>query len=332
MQGNNSGRALVMVSGGLDGMLATRLVTGQGMRLEGVHFQTGFNLAARTECVAQARCGIGVDVVDVTTEYFCEIVAKGHGNPAFRDCRGCREFMLRRAAEIARARGIEWLVTGDVVGQRTHGLARRDLIALDKAADLAGRVLRPLSARLLPVTIAESEGRVDRGRFYGLHGRSRRTQIALAQRFGITEYPVPSGTCCRFEDPRFAARLRDVVAHPPSVSDLAGDLAFLEFPRQFRISWQAKIVLGRRDTECRELAQRARGRPTVQVADGRGSLGIVLGSIDDVRDQARAAALAARYSPSRDSPSVDVVIEGLGDRQHVSVRPATSDEVDAWRI
>jgi tRNA-specific 2-thiouridylase len=322
----------VLVSGGLDGILATRLVSGQGLRLEGVHFKTGFNLEARSKSVARAGCGVGVDVVDVTTEYFREIVLEGHGNPGFRDCRGCRRFMLRRAAAIARERGIEWLVTGDVVGQRTHGLARSDLMTLDEQAGLVGRVLRPLSARLLPVTCAESEGPVDRNRLHGLHGRSRRAQIAMARRWGIDEYPVPSGTCCRLEDPRFAPRLCDVVAHPPSEAELAGDLALLEFPRHFRLSWRAKVVLGRNERECRLLAQRACGRVTVQVADKRGSLGLVSGSIDDVYDQERAAALAARYSQSRDLPSVDVTIEAPDNPLNVSVRPATADQVDAWRI
>jgi len=313
-------------------MLAARLLKQQGVRLEGLFFRTGFNLEARSACVAEERFGVESETVDVTTEYFSKVVVGARSAPGFRGCRGCREFMLRRAAAIARERGVGLLVTGDVVGQRSHGLARSDLVALDERCGLVGRVLRPLSAQLLPVTEAESEGGVDREKLCGLHGRSRRAQIAMARRFGIEGYPVPAGSCCRLEDPRFTSRVHDLVAHPPADSELAGELAILAFPRQYRVSWRAKVVFGRDEPECEELARRARGRVTFKVSDGHGSLGVVSGSIADDGDRTRIAALAARHSRSRDSEQVGVTVEGLGEKQIVRVRPATSDEANACRI
>jgi len=322
----------VLVSGGLDGMLAAWLAARQGLRLEGVHFRTGFNLEARAECVAQARCGVNVEVVDVTTEYFREVIVRDQPGLGFRGCRSCHGFMVRRAADIARERGIEWLVTGDVVGQRAHGLRRDDLIALDERSGLAGRVLRPLSARLLPPTAAESEGAVDRDELCSLHGRSRREQIAMARLFGIEEYPVPAGACCRLEERSFASRVRDVVAHPPPDSRLAEELEILGFPRQYRVSWRAKVVFGRDEPECRELERKARDRVTIKVEDGHGSLGVVSGSIEEPRDRSRIASLAARHSRSREFREVRVAIEGLGEKRTVEVRPATADEAKAFRI
>jgi hypothetical protein len=207
---------------------------------------------------------------------------------------------------------------------------------VEQHSRLQGRLLRPLSAQLLPPTIPEEEGLVDRGRLLGIRGRSRKPQLALAQQYGITEFPTPAGGCL-LTDSGFTRRARDLLAHRPSFS--RNDFDLLKVGRQFRISPRIKAVSGRHEAENQRIVQLAREGDLLFEVKGRGSPVTLLreapgGTAEDRMAAIRlAAAITARYSDA-DALQVTVhygsIYTDLG--RHITVEPAGQEILDRLRI
>lgn len=337
-------KAIGLISGGLDSTLAARLLQDQGVEVEGVHFSTGFcrvdhrralkrpsDLArpdrVRNEALrAGADLTAPVEIVDVQEEYLREVVLHpkhGYGS-AMNPCIDCRIFMLRKAAELAAEKGADVVFTGEVVGQRPMSQHHAALATIEEESGLRGKLLRPLSAKHLPPTAAEEDGRIDRSRLGTANGRSRNFQLDLARASGIEEFPTPSGGCCFLADKNFAARMRDLIAHRDPATIGREDLFLLKVGRHFRLAHDLKVVLGRDEAESRLLKAHAAARTTCQVTDGRGSLGVVEGTGED-RDL-EVAALAARYSRHRLEDRVSVVLRGPAAERTMVVVPAR----DPW--
>jgi len=322
-------RALGLLSGGLDSRVAAAMLVRLGLRVESVHFKTGFG---RAEYERAAKGTVDHDV-DVIEEFFHKVLLKprfGYGS-AMNPCIDCRIFMLRKAARLAKQRSLDFLFTGEVIGQRSMGQSRSSLQRIEREAGLEGRLLRPLCAALMPQTAAERQGLVDRGALGRIHGSSRKRQFALARKLGLKDYPTPAAGCCRLADRAFAHRLRDELAHRKNQFIPQDELELLARGRHFRLSWDLKAILGRDLEESSWLAERAQGRWSLQVADGRGSFGILVGE-GDPSSRRSAAALAARYSSQRRSALVAVLLRREGDDSRLEVRPATDEQVEAWRL
>jgi TusA-related sulfurtransferase len=352
--GGTRPRAIGLLSGGLDSTLAARLLQEQGIDVQGVHFATGFckidhrrtilreKERRRPERVrhealeAAGRLQVPLEVIDVSEEFLREVVLNpryGYGS-AMNPCIDCRIFMLRKADEIAREKGAQVVFTGEVVGQRPMSQRRAELDLIEKKAGLEGRLLRPLSAKKLPPTDAESAGIVDRERLGEAHGRSRREQFRLAASLGVDDYPTPGGGCCFLADRNFARRFRDHLAH--TGEDGAGidtpGIALLKVGRHFRLGHDIKAIFGRDEPESTYLRQHA-GTTwwTCQVADGLGSFGIL--DAEPVGERiVRAASLAARYSRQRAERDVEVRV-ARGDRERiVRVAPAEEAVLRDWLV
>lgn len=310
-------RALLLFGGGLDSRLARALLAREGVRVDAVHFDTGFVHAARQRVVAED----GVERIDVAQDYLREVVlAPRHRHGAgLNACLDCRTFLLRRAAEIASARGIDTLATAEVVGQRALDQSRSALETSEREAGLAGRVARPLSA---------GSGTASAPR---LHGRGRAGQLALARELGVEPGPAPGGGCCLLADRAFARRLRDLLEHrDPATIDRAA-LERLRVGRHYRLDWGARLVVGRDEAECRWLESRAGDEWVGRAAHGTGALGLLDGDPDGERG-ARAAAILARHAPAE--PGTLVPIELCrGDALHrIEGRAATEQELAEWRV
>jgi tRNA U34 2-thiouridine synthase MnmA/TrmU len=310
-----------------------------------VHFSTGFCKVDHRRVLARPRdrdnpkrmrnealragsdLEAPVEIVDVAEEFLREVVLRprhGYGS-AMNPCVDCRIFMLKKAREMARERGAEVVFTGEVVGQRPMSQYRAALGLIEEESGLTGRLLRPLSAQHLPPTDAEREGRIDRSRLERIHGRSRRDQLAMAERFEIAEFPAPSGGCCYLADPNFARRLRDLVTHRGRDAVGVEDILFLKVGRHFRLGRDLKLILGRDEAESRFLEERSAGHWTCLVADRHGALGRVEGRLD--RDGMEwIASLAARYSARRHDPTVEVVLRKENEEIRLWVLPAK----DPW--
>lgn len=329
-------RALGLFSGGLDSQLAAALLEAQGVEVRRLHFLTGFGCGPRLEAVrrlGEAEGAAAPRVVDVTEEFFGSVVREprhGYG-AAMNPCLDCRIFMLRHAAEIAAEEECSVLFTGEVLGQRSMDQSRSALLRVEREAGCEGRVLRPLSARLLPETEAERSGEVRRELLGSLHGSSRRGQSALAQRLGVAGCPTPSGNCCRLAEPDFALRLRDLTAHGDAERPDPLSLELLSRGRHFRIGWNLKAVVGRDEEESRWLAGRGGGSWTCQAADGHGAL-VLLDGEPDEEGSVAAASLAARYSRARSAGRVPVALRRGDERRDLVVAPAAEEALRRWRI
>jgi tRNA-specific 2-thiouridylase len=283
--------AVALLSGGLDSMLAVKMMVEQGIELTAVHFTSPFcNCSSRnTGCGNQARraagtFGVPIRVVVKGMDYLRVVEAAPHGyGRGMNPCIDCRIYMLRKVAGMMEELGASFVVTGEVLGQRPMSQHRQAIDVIDKESGLAGRILRPLSAHHFPPTHPEVEGIVDRARLLSISGRSRKPQIALAEQLGVRDYPCPAGGCL-LTDPEIAARLRDLFAHVPGYTHR--DLVLLTIGRHFRVNPSLRVVLGRTQEENeRLLALAAAGDTVFLPEDFRGPTALVAGDVDRVSEK-----------------------------------------------
>lgn len=342
-------KALALVSGGLDSTLAVRMMQEQGVEVQGLHFYTGFCIteqqrrAGSPKAVgrpndglkAGAELGIEVEIVDISAEYLEIVTHPKHGYGAnVNPCIDCRSMMLRKAGEIMRERGADFVVTGEVLGQRPMSQNRRAMDIIEAEAGLSGRLVRPLSARNLKATEPEREGLIDRERLGNLSGRSRKPQLGMARKLGVESFLQPAGGCCFLTDENFARKFRDLFAHDPDTRLDHDQILLLTVGRHFRLKGGAKLVVGRNAGEnamLRDMAERGvlRGRLMV-VEDHKGPTCAVSG--DDPADLATAAAITARYSDAPAGATVPVRLwdPGTAPEDGGRVIRAVAAEDPAW--
>ena len=240
-------RGLSLISGGLDSQLAVRILQRAGAEVEAVCFATPFFSPAAAEKAAEAL-GVKLTVVDFTDDEIALIENPPHGfGGAMNPCIDCHATMIRRAGELMAARGYDFVSTGEVLGQRPMSQNKQSLGIVEKSSGLKGRLVRPLSAKLLEPTLPELEGKIDRDMLLDISGRSRERQIALAAEFGIVDYPSPAGGCKLTED-GYGRRLRDLKDHE-GLRRSRRLVELLNHARRFRLPGGSGVMLGRDKAE-----------------------------------------------------------------------------------
>ena len=235
-------KAIALLSGGLDSILAARLILEQGIEVEGVTFETPFFGAQKARTVAQ-KVGLPLVIIDITEEHLEMLKAPRYGyGKNMNPCIDCHILMLKIAGKRMEETGADFVFTGEVLGQRPMSQGRQSLDVVAKNSGYQGSILRPLSARLLAETKPEMEGKVDRQKLLDIQGRGRKRQIEMARRYGITDYSTPAGGCL-LTDPMFSKRLRDLFEHHRDFR--VRDIELLKFGRHFRSSKTTKIIVGR---------------------------------------------------------------------------------------
>jgi tRNA U34 2-thiouridine synthase MnmA/TrmU len=257
--------AVALVSGGLDSRLALAVTARQGVEVIALHACHVFHAEPDTpehRAALDAVCrGLGARETvfrEITPEMIELTKHPAHGTGQHLNaCLDCRLLVLRCGAELLRERGADFLVTGEVPGQRPMS-QRRDALRLAERRmtewGLEGRLLRPLGAQLLPETLPEREGWVDRAGLHAFQGRTRKPQMALAEALGVRDYPSPAGGCL-LTDPGFSVRLGDLMAHEPAWG--ARDVELCKIGRHYRIDPETKILASRREEENRRLRETA---------------------------------------------------------------------------
>ncbi len=331
-------KAIGLLSGGLDSTLAARLVLEQEIELEALNFLTVFcNCTHRGEtCLASQKAveslGIPLKVLNVSEEYLDVVKHPKHGyGRNMNPCIDCRIFMLKKARDYMKEMGASFLVTGEVLGERPMSQRRDAMRLIEKEAGLEGLILRPLSAKLLPPSIPEKEGWVDREKLLNIQGRSRKPQIQLAVHFGIHDYPCPAGGCL-LTDPGFAGRIRDLMGHDPEFT--LNDIHLLKMGRHFRFSPKAKLIVGRNEEENQKIHTFSReGDLLLKVAHHPGPLSLLRGEPEGGEIE-KAAAVTARYGKAKELAKVEVICrKGLEDSQRLlDVSPASETEIEEWMI
>lgn len=234
------------MSGGLDSQLAVRVLQRAGAYVEGVCFSTPFFDCAAAKRAAEAL-GVKLHVVDFLDDEIALINNPPHGfGGAMNPCIDCHATMIRRAGEMMERLGYDFVATGEVRGQRPMSQNAQSLVTVEKASGLSGRLVRPLSAKLLEPTIPEQEGILDRDKLLDISGRARDRQIALAAEFGIVEYPSPAGGC-KLTEEGFSRKLRDLMEHEGLDDRRLVELTVVA--RRFRLPDGTSVLLGRDQRE-----------------------------------------------------------------------------------
>ncbi len=270
-------KAVGLISGGMDSSLAVQLVKDQGIEVYAVYFVMPWGLGNLERCRGLAQqLGVHFHSIYLGNDYL-EMLKKpqyGYGS-AFNPCIDCHRFMVAKAAEYMKEVGADFVFTGEVMGQRPMSQVKRCLPLIDKDTDIEGRLVRPLSAKLLEETIPEREGLIDRSRLLGLSGRSRKEQFDLVKKFGITGFSPPAGGCLLTEKP-FGNRFKDFL---DGICRDAKETKALCFGRYFRVNETCAAVIGRDEAENAALESCAvRGDYVVELTEVGAPLALVKGS------------------------------------------------------
>lgn len=326
-------KAVGLISGGLDSTVATQLMRDQGIEIQGLFFSMPWGCCDKDEAFRVARhFDLPLMVIKLNEDYLERVVKDpryGYGT-AMNPCVDCRIYMFRIARQYLEQVGASFVYTGEVLGQRPMSQVKPRLEIIAEESGLGGRLLRPLSAKLLAPTLPEQEGLVDRQRLLDLCGRSRQVQIALAERYGITDYPQPAGGCL-LTDHEFAKRVQDLLAHKehPTLTDME----LLRIGRQFRLSSVTKLIVGRNAQENEWLAAYAgRGGVLCRPVGFVGPSALLVGAVtESARRQAAEAILYYTKPERRDGHRVEC-LEPRGAVVVQAPRVPTPEELQPLRI
>ena len=314
-------KALALVSGGLDSMLAVKVIQQQGIHVEGVNFFTGFCVEGHTHAIRQKdrerpkrnnalwvaeQLGIKLHIVDIIDEYKDVVINPKHGYGAnLNPCLDCKIFMVRKAHEWIQDQGFDFMVTGEVIGQRPMSQRKEAMPVVSGESGAGDRLLRPLCAKNLPPTLPEREGWVDRELLHDFSGRSRKPQIALARALGIEDYAQPAGGCCFLTDEQYSVKLADLwKARGKRQYDL-DDIMLLKVGRHIRPADNFKVIISREEGEGRFLQGYRKRFMHLESRSHTGPLALVDGD-PGKDDLILAARLVARYSQGKNAEQVGV--------------------------
>jgi tRNA U34 2-thiouridine synthase MnmA/TrmU len=334
----SKGRAFSLISGGLDSLLATRLMMDQGIEVVGLHFITpffGYNKKGQESRSAERwgrLYGIQARIIDVSEEYFRILRNPRYGyGKNFNPCIDCKIFLFSKAKAMMEEEKADFLVTGEVLGQRPMSQRRDTLWIVERDSGTEGSLLRPLCAKSLKPTRPELTGMVDREKLLGLSGRSRKPQMKLAEEMGIRHYPAPAGGCL-LTDPVLAKRIRKYFSECPSIT--VNEILLLRVGRHFQFPAGQHLVVGRRDEENQRLTElRQDGDVFLKLQGIPGPLGLIRGKAEE-EELRLAASILVRYSKAKERGVVEVLygaeVEDMPGR--LQVPPAKDDEIDPLRF
>ena len=343
-------KAVALISGGLDSLLAARLIQQQGIHVEGINFYTGFCVEGHTHAIRKRdrkrpkrnnalwvaeQLGIKLHIIDIVDEYKNVVVNPKHGYGAnLNPCLDCKIFMVRKAHQWMLENGFDFIITGEVIGQRPKSQRKfcMPMIADESGAD--ERLLRPLSAFNLPLTLPEREGWVERGLLRDFSGRSRKPQMALAREFGFEDYAQPAGGCCFLTDHSYSVKLRDLWDNRGSREYELDDIMLLKVGRHIRPSRDYKLIIAREEGENNFLSGYRSQFQSIKTVSHPGPLTLIEGAPLDDTQLKLACAITARFSKGRDAESVELRVSQPGqDSRLLQVRPLPADQLEQdWII
>ncbi len=336
-------KAVALISGGLDSMLAARLMQDQGVHVEGLNFFTGFCVEGHTHAIRKDKrarplrnnalwsaeqLGIRLHIIDVVDEYKDIVINPRHGYGAhLNPCLDCKGFMVRKAREWMETHGFDFIITGEVLGQRPKSQRRDTFPIVARESGAFDLLLRPLSAKLLPPTRPEREGWVDRERLLALNGRGRKPQIGLAGTFGFNDYAQPAGGCCFLTDENYARRLSDLWQSRGDKRYDLDDIMLLKVGRHLRVSPAFKLIIGREEGENRFLRGYRQRFTHLAATDYEGPLVLVVGEAGE-DGLMLAARITARFGQGREAGTVCVLAQVPdGTEREFHVTPLPSSEL-----
>ena len=313
-------------------MLAAKVLMEQGVHVEGINFFTGFCVEGHTHAIRKKdkdkpkrnnalwvaeQLGIKLHIVDVIEEYKDVLLNPKHGyGQHMNPCLDCKGFMVRKAHEWIAANGFDFIVTGEVIGQRPMSKRKETMPVIQRESGAGDFLLRPLCAKNLPPTLPEREGWVDRERLHDFSGRSRKPQMALAAQFGFTDYAQPAGGCCFLTDKNYSDKLVDMWQHRPARDYQLDDIMLLKVGRHLRPAPNYKVIIGREEGENKFLEGYRNQFVHLRTTSHNGPLALIDGDISEA-DVETAARVAARFSQGRDAEAVEVEVNYTDGQQKI---------------
>ncbi len=331
--GKKRGHAIALFSGGLDSALAILMILQQNIEVTAITFMTHFgcDLGDRSSCgsnpyPAAEKFGFNVKLMHLGQKFVDLVLNPQYGRGKNMNiCIDCRILMLKEAKELMEMVNADFIITGEVMGQRPMSQVKDKLFLVQNQAGLKGKLLRPLSAKLLPPTQAEIDGLVDRELLEGISGRSRKRQLELAKKFNLEDYPNPASGCL-LTDSGYSNRLHDLIQHSEQIN--FDDLNLLRAGRHFRLNPDVKIVVGRDEQDNNAiLACKQSHHYELEVLDVGSPVTLIIGNPTE-NDFQFAGAISARYTSARKEPIVKVRITNEEKSELISVKPADDSLID----
>jgi tRNA-uridine 2-sulfurtransferase len=313
-------KAYILYSGGLDSILALKLMQDQKIPVVAVHFITPFFDRSEFCKKVAKKQGFKLVVKDLGKSYIKMLRKPKHGYGSHMNpCLDCHIFMINTLKKMAKG---GFIVTGEVVDQRPMSQKKHDLTLIEKETKLKGKILRPLSAKLLPETAIEKKGIVDRDKLLSISGRGRDMQFKLAKKYNV-EHLTPAGGCLLSEK-EYSAKLKDLLAHKKNPTKI--EFKLLKKGRHFRIG-ENKIIVGRREEENNELEKIKPASDYIFKADGIGPITILSGK-KTKEAVGWAARITLRYSDEEDKE----ILYGKKFEKKIKVDKPKPEEIEKFRI
>ncbi len=334
---SHRGHGIALFSGGLDSALAILLVMQQDIDVTALMFMTHFgcDINDKSSCshdpsAVAEKFGFAVKMVHLGHK-FVDIVRNpkyGHGKN-MNPCIDCRILMLSEAKQFMEITGADFVFTGEVLAQRPMSQHRRQLGIVERDSGLTGRLVRPLSAKLLDPTEPELSGLLDRERLENIAGRSRRRQMELADKFGLEDYPSPAAGCL-LTDVGYSRRLRDLFSHQEIVD--FNDLNLLKTGRHFRLDVRSKLIVGRNQEENEKIERYVTNGDWLFEAKDCGSPLVLLRGDPTEANITLGAAITARYCDMKYAPEVTITFSHGEESRTITVAPLAENILDEHRI
>ncbi|RJR24089.1 MAG: DUF814 domain-containing protein [Desulfobacteraceae bacterium] len=323
-------KALCVFSGGLDSLLTAELLRKQGIDVLAVFFETPFFKSDKA-VISSARQGFPFTAVDITDRHLKIVKAPPHGyGSQMNPCIDCHALMFRVAGELLEKEKASFVATGEVLGQRPFSQNRNALSVVAAESGIPDLLLRPLSAKRLPLTLPEREGWVKRDLLLDLQGRSRKPQMELAKRFGITEYEAPAGGCI-LTDKTFSRRLRDLM-ESRNCRDEIRHIELLLVGRHLRTSPLFKIIVGRDHSENEKIRALAQEEDFVMTAEFFPGPTVLITGCAGEADLNLAASITLSYSDAEKGCISLVRMESGGQNTQITATALPRESFRNWMI
>lgn len=342
-------KAVALISGGLDSLLAVKMIQEQGIYVEGINFFTGFCVEGHTHAIrnhdkekpkrnnalwAAEQLGIKLHIIDVIEEYKDVLINPKYGyGTNMNPCTDCKVFMVQKAKQWMLENDFDFIITGEVIGQRPMSQTKSKMPIISKQSGADDLLVRPLCAKNLEPTLPEREGWLNRELLGDLSGRSRKPQFAMAAEFGFEDFAQPAGGCCFLTDKFYSAKLVDLWEAQGHKQYEFDDIMLLKVGRHIRPAKHFKIIIARDEGEGRFMQGYRKEFINVQPESHKGSLALIDG-IPTNDDLELIASIVARYGQGKNAENVTLtIVQKNGETHDLTVKPFNDDaQLAAWQV
>lgn len=324
-------KALAMISGGLDSILAAKLIKEQGIEVIGICFKSYFFSHENAERMC-SQVGVPLEVVDFSEEHFQMLKSPKHGyGKNMNPCIDCHAMMMRYSGELLEKFNADFIITGEVLNQRPMSQNKRSLDMVLKESGCANKILRPLCAKNIEPTEMELKGLVDREKLLDISGRTRTRQMELAEMWGIKDYPSPAGGC-KLTEPNYSIRLKDLISNNSNPEER--EISLLRYGRHFRNSDKAKIIAARTEEETKDIKQYINENDIIFFPQNFAGAMVVIVGEPTSEDITLAGRIAGRYSKGKNEKVLNVKYGKFKKPMNkvIEVSPIMEDEMAQYMI